>query len=121
MLAQPNTFRSFDGFIVAVKQAFGVEANNITALCQKALDELRWSSDVPVFFADFDRITCQLGIVDHSYSKSRRLDPQLCTENSAHAKPRTLHLFGGLGHRPKLLRIPCIHRPVNHTGKETCK
>jgi hypothetical protein len=62
----PQTFQDFDGFIIAVKQAFGVEANNITALRRKALDELRWSSDVPVFFADFDRITFQLGIVDHA-------------------------------------------------------
>lgn len=64
-VATPNTFNSFDGFIVAVKQVFGVEANNITALRRKALDELRWSHDVPVFFADFDRITFQLGIHDH--------------------------------------------------------
>lgn len=62
----PDTFNDFDGFIVAVKQAFGVEDNNITALRRKALDELRWSHDVPVFFADFDRITFQLGITDHS-------------------------------------------------------
>jgi hypothetical protein len=63
--ATPQTFDNFDGFILAVKQAFGVEANNITALRRKALDELRWSTDVPVFFADFDRITFQLGISDH--------------------------------------------------------
>lgn len=63
--SQPATFEDFDGFIVAVKQAFGVEANNITALRRKALDDLRWGSDVPVFFAEFDRLTFQLGIAGH--------------------------------------------------------
>jgi hypothetical protein len=64
--AQPAIFEGWDGFIVAVKQVFGVEANNVTALRRKALDELRWSSDVPVFFANFDRLTHQLGITDHT-------------------------------------------------------
>ena len=64
--SQPSAFDDFQRFIVAVKQAFGVEDNNITALRRKALDNLRWTHDVPVFFADFDRITFQLGITDHS-------------------------------------------------------
>jgi len=62
---QPALFESWDGFIVAVKQVFGVEANNVTALRRKALDELRWSTDVPVFFANFDRLTHQLNIDAH--------------------------------------------------------
>lgn len=61
----PATFESFDGFVVAVKQAFGVEANNVTALRRKALDDLRWGTDVPVFFAEFDRLTFQLNITGH--------------------------------------------------------
>lgn len=61
----PASLESFDGFVTAVKQAFGVEANNVQALRRKALDDLKWSSDVPVFFADFDRLTFQLGITDH--------------------------------------------------------
>lgn len=64
-IARPATYEDFDTFVVAVKQAFGVEANNITALRRKALDDLRWGTDVPVFFAEFDRLTTQLGISGH--------------------------------------------------------
>lgn len=60
-----SIFENFVGFVTAVKEAFGVEANNITALRRKALDDLRWGPDVPVFFAAFDRITFQLGITSH--------------------------------------------------------
>lgn len=59
------TFHNFDGFVAACKQAFGVENTGIQALRREALDNLRWTSDVPVFFAEFDRLTLQLGITDH--------------------------------------------------------
>lgn len=59
------TFEQFEGFITACKQAFGVEATGIQALRREAFDNLRWTSDVPVFFAEFDRLTLQLGITDH--------------------------------------------------------
>lgn len=61
-----TVFNSFDGFIEAVRQAFGVAENNITALCRKDLDELTWSRDTPVFFARFDRLTMALGISGHA-------------------------------------------------------
>lgn len=61
----PQTYEDFDVFVVAVKQAFGVEANNITALRRRALDDLRWGTDVPVFFSEFDRLTTQLAITGH--------------------------------------------------------
>lgn len=64
--ANPAVMDDFTGFIQSLKEAFGVEANNITALRRKALDDLHWSSDVPVFFAEFDRLTLQLGINGHS-------------------------------------------------------
>lgn len=63
--SQPAVFEGFEGFIVAVKEAFGVDANNITALQRRNLDDLRWDNKVPVFFANFDRLTFQLGITDH--------------------------------------------------------
>lgn len=59
------TFQDFDGFVVACKQAFGVEDTGITALRRQALDDLKWSRDVPVFFSEFDRLTLQLNITDH--------------------------------------------------------
>jgi hypothetical protein len=62
---QPAVFNDFDGFVVAVQQAFGVEANGIQALRRGTLDSLAWSKNVPVFFAEFDRLTLQLGIGGH--------------------------------------------------------
>lgn len=59
------SFEEFDGFIVALKQAFGVEANSIQAIRRRGLDDLRWGVNVPVFFAEFDRLTFQLNITDH--------------------------------------------------------
>jgi hypothetical protein len=63
--AQPAIFEDFDGYILALKQAFGVEANGIQALRRNQLDALRWGVNVPVFFAEYDRLTFQLGITDH--------------------------------------------------------
>lgn len=60
--ATPNIFLDFEGFITATREAFGIADNNITALLRRDLDQLKWSSDVPVFFAEFDRLTHALGI-----------------------------------------------------------
>lgn len=60
--SQPAIFESFDGLVTTVRQAFGVDENNIAALQRKTLDDLRWDSDTPAFFAEFDRLTQQLGI-----------------------------------------------------------
>jgi len=59
------TMDNWTGFITACKQAFGVEANGIQALRRNLLDKLHYGRDVPVFFAEFDRLTLQLGITDH--------------------------------------------------------
>lgn len=56
---------NFDAFVTAVREAFGVADNNITALLRRDLDALEWRSDVPVFFAEFDRLTQGLGITNH--------------------------------------------------------
>lgn len=61
----PAIFNSFEGFITATRQAFGIADNNITALLRRELDQLQWNVDVPVFFAEFDRITLALGITSH--------------------------------------------------------
>jgi hypothetical protein len=61
----PAMFNDFDGFVTAVRQAFGIADNNITALLRSELDQLRWGSDVPVFFAEFDRLVLALNISDH--------------------------------------------------------
>lgn len=58
-------FQDFDDFVLRIRQAFGVADNNIEALCRRKLDELQWGRDVPVFFAEFDRLTSALNIAGH--------------------------------------------------------
>ena len=58
----PATFNDFEGFITAVRQAFGIAQNNISALLRRELDHLSWQTNVPVFFAEFDRLTLGLSI-----------------------------------------------------------
>lgn len=61
----PAVFNNFDGFVSAVRQGFGVADDNIKALCRAKLDELRWVSEVPTFFAELDRLFLFLGITGH--------------------------------------------------------
>lgn len=63
--ANPAVMNSFDGFVRATREAFGIAENNITALLRRELDGLAWVNDVPVFFAEFDRLTLALGITSH--------------------------------------------------------
>lgn len=52
---------SYDAFVTTTREAFGIAENNITALLRRDLDALRWTTNVPVFFAEFDRLTLALG------------------------------------------------------------
>jgi len=61
----PLVMESFSGYVDALRQAFGVADNNITALLRRDLDALKWSSNIPVFFAEFDRLVMGLGISSH--------------------------------------------------------
>lgn len=63
--ANPGVFASFEGFVRATREAFGVADNNIVALLRHDLDHLQWNDDVPTFFAEFDRLTLALGITSH--------------------------------------------------------
>lgn len=63
--SSPAIFTHFDGLITATRQAFGIADNNITALLRRDLDNLQWQTQVPVFFAEFDRLTLALGITSH--------------------------------------------------------
>jgi len=65
-LAEAVIFENFVNFVTEVRQAFGVEADNLMSLRRTKLDELKWGPEVPVFFAEFDRLTLQLGIADHA-------------------------------------------------------
>lgn len=55
----------FPAFVTSVREAFGIHEGNITALLRTELDALKWQPDVPVFFAEFDRLTTALGITSH--------------------------------------------------------
>lgn len=55
-------FGTFEAFVTSVREAFGIHDGNITALLRSDLDALKWQTHVPVFFAEFDRLTTALGI-----------------------------------------------------------
>jgi hypothetical protein len=61
----PTTFGSFEGFVTAVRQGFGIAQDNVTALCRGKLDSLKMGQDIPVFFAELDRLFLALGISGH--------------------------------------------------------
>jgi hypothetical protein len=71
----PTTFNNFDGFVAAVRQGFGIAEENITALCQSKLGDLRMGKDVPSFFAELDRLFLALSITGDStkiaYARSK--------------------------------------------------
>lgn len=66
MSGAPVTFTTFDSFVTATRQAFGVADNNIETLCKRKLDELKMGNDIPVFFAEFDRLCATLSITGNS-------------------------------------------------------
>lgn len=63
---QGTLFNDLDAFITNVRQTFGVHDNNIIALNRKKLDDLKWASEVPTFFAEFDRLCSVLSIEGHA-------------------------------------------------------
>ena len=63
--ANNAVMQDLDRFVEATRQAFGFAENNITAYLRRELDDLSWQTEVPVFFAEFDRLTLGLGITSH--------------------------------------------------------
>lgn len=63
--ASTAVFANFNAFVTETRQAFGIHDNNIDALLRRELDQLTWQTEVPVFFAEFDRITLALNITSH--------------------------------------------------------
>jgi hypothetical protein len=53
---------NFQGFYNLVRAHFGIDDGNLDALRRAELDALRWRPDLPVFFAEFDRLTSLLGL-----------------------------------------------------------
>jgi hypothetical protein len=57
-----SVLNNFDDFVWLVRNTFGVTAQGLHAHRRSQLEGLKWMSDLPVFFAEFDRLTIALGI-----------------------------------------------------------
>jgi hypothetical protein len=55
--ANANIFTDFEGFVSGVRNAFGVSDEGLSAQRRGQLEALKWQSDLPIFFAEFDRLT----------------------------------------------------------------
>lgn len=54
-----------DSFVDQVRHGFGVAEDNLKALLQAQLDNLRMGHEVPVFFAEIDRLFIGLAVTGH--------------------------------------------------------
>lgn len=62
MANEPNPFASYDTFLLTLRNAFGVNDEELAAHRRGQFEQLNWRTDVPSFFAEFDRLTVQLGM-----------------------------------------------------------
>jgi len=62
MAQEPGWGANFDTFVVNVRNQFGVSDDGLRAQRRGQLEALAWQSDLPVFFAEFDRLTSLLGL-----------------------------------------------------------
>ena len=53
-------FQNYDQFLGHVRNAFGVSDDGLRAHRRGQLEALQWQADLPVFFADFDRLVTSL-------------------------------------------------------------
>jgi hypothetical protein len=58
-LGDPATgaLSNFEGFVTAARNQFGVSDQGLSAQRRGQLEALAWQHDLPVFFAEFDRLT----------------------------------------------------------------
>lgn len=62
----PQVMNNFDNFVEGVRNAFGISDEGLSAQRRGELEGLRWDAqNLPVFFAEYDRITMQLGLTGH--------------------------------------------------------
>lgn len=64
--SNPAIFDDYDGLADAAKNAFGVSTEGLQAHRRGQLEALKWRSDLPAFFAEFDRLTMQLLLSGHA-------------------------------------------------------
>lgn len=58
-------FADYNAFILNIRNAFGISDDGLQAQRRGELDTLSWNIDLPVFFAEFDRLTAQLQLTGH--------------------------------------------------------
>lgn len=58
----PGALENFTTFVTNCRNQFGVSDDGLRAQHRGQLEALSWQSDLPVFFAEFDRLTQQLGL-----------------------------------------------------------
>jgi hypothetical protein len=65
--SNPALFQgTFDGFVTTFRNAFGISDIQLDAFRRTQLDDLKWEKELPVFFAEFDRLTQALTITGDS-------------------------------------------------------
>jgi hypothetical protein len=57
-----EVFNNYTNFVQNVRDAFGISDEGLGAQRRGQLEGLKWQSDLPVFFAEFDRLTQQLNL-----------------------------------------------------------
>lgn len=60
--ANNASFADYSGFVEATRNAFGISDEGLEAQRRGQLEGLRWSTNLPTFFAEFDRLTSLLGL-----------------------------------------------------------
>jgi hypothetical protein len=58
----PAVINNYAGFLEALRNAFGVSDAGLSAQRRGQLEGLKWQSDLPIFFSEFDRLTQLLGL-----------------------------------------------------------
>lgn len=60
--ANPAVFDNYDQFVEAARNQFGISDQGLSAQRRGQLEGLKWQHDLPIFFAEFDRLTHLLGL-----------------------------------------------------------
>jgi hypothetical protein len=61
----PAHLDDFNAFVWSTREQFGISDDGLRARRRGQLEELRWHADVPLFFAEFDRLTSLLMVAEN--------------------------------------------------------
>ena len=62
----PGMLNNFDAWVEDLRNQFGVSDDGLRARRRGQLEGLHWQADLPVFFAEFDRLTALLGVAGNA-------------------------------------------------------